>query len=108
MRALDYLSEQQLLEVKAQGVRNRYTLLKRCDDLDGLAAQLHAKSVEREQRDIARLGEVIELANHDSCQVAALCHHFGETLGEPCGHCTWCNNERRAVSLPRSPEQRAG
>lgn len=100
VRALDYLSEQQLLEVKAQGVRNRYTLRKPCDDLDGLAERLNANSVEREQREIARLRQVIELASHDGCHVAALCRHFGETLSEPCGHCTWCNNDHRAISLP--------
>jgi ATP-dependent DNA helicase RecQ len=103
VRALDYLGEQQLLEVRAQGVRNRYTRRKPCDDLDGLAERLHANSVKREQREIARLQQVVELVGHDGCHVAALCRHFGETLNEACGHCTWCNNDHRAVSIPARP-----
>ena len=28
-----------------------------------------------------------------------LCEHFDSPLETPCGHCSWCNNER-AVTLP--------
>ena len=103
VRALDHLGEQELLEVRAQGVRNRYMCRKPSSDLDGLAERLHANSVEREQGEISRLQKVVEIASHDGCQVAALCRHFGETLSEPCGHCTWCNNDHHAVSLPARP-----
>ncbi len=37
LRAVDYLSERQLLEVKAQGVRRRYKRLKTAADVDALA-----------------------------------------------------------------------
>lgn len=41
VRALDYLGEQQMLEVKAQGVRHRYRRLKNPDDPARLAVSLH-------------------------------------------------------------------
>lgn len=88
--AVDFLGEQGWLELKAEGVRNRYRLLRRPDDLDALAARLHARTVERERRELERLDQVIALSHLQDCQVRSLCNHFGEVRTEPCGHCTWC------------------
>ncbi|HYG65213.1 MAG TPA: RecQ family ATP-dependent DNA helicase [Thermoanaerobaculia bacterium] len=90
VRALDWLGEQKLLEVRSAGLRYRYRWLRRPQDLDGLAESLHRRTLEREEREIARLDQVLELAAHDGCQTAFLCAHFGETLPHPCGHCSWC------------------
>jgi ATP-dependent DNA helicase RecQ len=90
VRALDYLAEQQLLELQVAGVRNRFRRLQMPDDLPSLAAELYARSVDREEREIARLHQVIEFVEQDACQVAALCRHFGEPRDEACGHCSWC------------------
>jgi ATP-dependent DNA helicase RecQ len=103
VRALDYLGEQQMLEVRAQGVRNRYRRERSCDDLPALVERLYRKTLEREQREIARLHQVLELASRDGCQWLALCEHFGERRAEPCGHCAWCNAGRRAVVIPERP-----
>ena len=40
VRALDYLAEQGLLEVRAEGVRHRFSILRRPDDLDRLTDTL--------------------------------------------------------------------
>jgi ATP-dependent DNA helicase RecQ len=103
VRALDYLGEKQELQVKAQGVRNRYRRRKPCDDLDGLVERLHHKALEREQRDIARLQQVLDLAGQQGCQWEALCSYFGETLAEPCGHCTSCMRGEQRVEIPARP-----
>jgi len=107
VRALDYLGEQGWLELQAEGTRNQYTRLKSPANLDALAGDLHRRTVERERRDVGRLHQVLDWVKHDSCQVAALCQHFGETLSKPCGHCTWCLNEHRPVSLGKHADQRA-
>jgi len=99
LRALDYFAEQGLLEVRAEGLRHRYRWLRRPDDVDELVGSLHRRTVEHEEREIARVGEVLELAGMDGCQTVWLCAHFGETLAEPCGHCTWCRNGGRPVEL---------
>ncbi|MFL6235309.1 MAG: hypothetical protein ACJ76N_19395 [Thermoanaerobaculia bacterium] len=54
MRALDYLAEQGLLEVRAAGLRHPYRWLRRPGDLDALAGSLHQRTLERETREIAR------------------------------------------------------
>ncbi len=102
VRALDYLSQQMLLEVKVEGVRQTYRVLKRPADGRALAGSLFEQLAERERREIARLKQVLELAGYDGCQVARLCEHFGERRSQPCGHCSWClNNRRPIVLLPR-------
>ncbi|MFL6197499.1 MAG: ATP-dependent DNA helicase RecQ [Thermoanaerobaculia bacterium] len=107
VRALDYLAEQGLLEVRAAGLRHPYRWLRRPpdqNDLDALASSLHQRTLERETREIARLDQVLTLAGHDSCQTAFLAAHFGERLPHPCGHCSWCENGGKpAKLLPPSP-----
>ncbi len=93
VRALDYLGEQQMLELKVAGVRNRYRRLKSPKDMTALAAQLHESSLQREAREIGRLQQVVDWIEGDACQVAALCEHFDAPLEQPCGHCTWCEQK---------------
>ncbi len=100
VRALDYLGELQLLELRAEGVRHRFRKLRSPTDLDTLAKTLHARTLDRERREIERLAQFVELISHDGCQAARLGTHFGEQLDGPCGHCTWCLNQRQPVFLP--------
>jgi len=103
VRALDYLAEQSLLEVRAAGLRHPYRWLRRPGDLDEMAKSLHRHTVERETREIARLDQVLTLAAHDGCQTAFLAAHFGEHLPHPCGHCSWCENGKPAKLFPAPP-----
>lgn len=98
--ALQYLEEQKMLTLKAEGVRSRYR--RRCapDNLDELARSLHQRTLEREAREIARLRQVLELAGHNGCLVSRLGEHFGEPLRKPCGHCSWCLNDHRPAMIP--------
>jgi ATP-dependent DNA helicase RecQ len=103
VRALDYLGDQQMLVVRVQGVRNRYRRAKPCQNLPALAEQLHGKTVEREQREISRLRQVLKLAEHNGCHWRELCRYFGETLAAACGHCAWCQNGQQPVAVPQRP-----
>jgi ATP-dependent DNA helicase RecQ len=99
VRALDYLAEQNLLEVRAAGLRHPYRWLRRPTDLEEIAQSLHQRTLERETREIARLDQVLTLATHDGCQTAFLAAHFGELLSHPCGHCSWCENGGKPAKL---------
>lgn len=90
VRALDYLGEQKLLELKVSGVRNSYRRLKSPPDIDALADELYQRAVLREEKDIERIHQVLEIASAQQCQVSKLGEYFGEPLTEPCGHCSWC------------------
>lgn len=92
IRALDYLGERKLLEIKSVGVRYRYQVCRQPAALDTLADKLHQRMRKREAADIARLQQVLSLAKHKTCQTAVLAEYFGETLNGPCGHCSGCLN----------------
>jgi ATP-dependent DNA helicase RecQ len=98
VRALDYLGERGWLKVDVSGTRHRYRRLRAPSDARALGESLHARSVARERQEIARLGQVVELAEHPGCQVAMLCQYFGETRVKPCGHCTRCLGYDRAAT----------
>lgn len=95
--ALDYLSEKEMLELKVTGVRNRFRCLKRPSSIDELVGQLHAQVVQREERELARLNQMMELIERDGCQVAELCRYFGQQLETNCGHCSWCEGQSATV-----------
>ena len=92
IRALDYLGERKLLEIKSAGVRYRYQVCRQPVEFDALADKLHQRMRKREAADIARLQQVLALARHKDCQTAVLAAYFGETLKGPCGHCSGCLN----------------
>lgn len=112
IRALDWLGEQQMLEVKVAGIRHRYERLKVPADMSGLADSLHQRMSRREQAEIGRLQQVLDLAGADSCQTTMLAAHFAETMAKPCGHCSWCLQGRQNVptreeaALPEGLEHR--
>ena len=98
VRALDYLGERGWLKVDVSGARHRYRRLRAPSDLAALAESLHARSIVRERQELARLRQVVALAEHPGCQVALLCKHFGEARVKPCGHCTRCLGGDRAAT----------
>ncbi len=100
VRALDYLAEQQWLELKAEGVRQRYRRLRMPDDFSALAGKLHERTLQREKSEIGRLRQVLDLVRHDGCQVAALGAHFAEASDRPCGHCSWCLAGQKPARVP--------
>lgn len=106
IRALDYLAEQQHLELKVVGVRHRFRLLKKPENTAKLALALYEKALQREQREIARLRQVVALVERDGCQVAALGTHFGDVQEQPCGHCSWCLHGKKPSQVPSRPEPR--
>ena len=100
--ALDYLGEQGMLEVKAAGVRNRYTVLKYPDSTEELARTLSDDAAKREAREIFRLQEVMDWIRLDQCQTSALCERFDEALEKECGHCNYCQT-RTPVAVASAP-----
>ena len=97
IRALDWLGEQQLLEVKVAGIRHRYQCLQQPASTGELAMELQRRILEREQAEIQRLHLVLKLITMDNCQTNALTAHFGEQREQPCGHCSWCQRGKSEI-----------
>ena len=104
VKALDYLGERGMLEVKAAGVRHRYSILRRPSDLEELTARMVERAAQREQAELARLGDVLDFIQCDGCQVSYLNAHFHEPLPSPCGHCSWCLDGNRPTVMPARPD----
>ncbi len=84
------------------GVRNGYKLKKDPGDLKQLTAALVEKFQVREQSDLARLRQVLNLSAHRGCLTGYLTKHFGETLPQPCGHCDRCRGiPARTIKRPK-------
>ncbi len=90
VRAVEVLEERGLVELRASDIRQRYTRLQPEADIEALIAALMERFLHREGQEIARIGQVLELVEHDGCQTNALVGYFGENRPSPCGHCTFC------------------
>ncbi|HEX2190010.1 MAG TPA: RecQ family zinc-binding domain-containing protein, partial [Longimicrobiaceae bacterium] len=73
-------------------------------DAEALADELVERFARREAAEVARVGQVVELVEHDGCQTNFLLAYFGEARDEPCGHCTWCETGAPTRFPPR-PER---
>jgi ATP-dependent DNA helicase RecQ len=102
VRAIEVMEQRGMVEVKAGDVRTPYVRLPGAWDVDEIAEELSARFQKREDQEIARLRQVVDLVEHESCQVNALVGYFGEERAEPCGHCTWCLTKQRQRIPPAS------
>src|SRR4051794_19804130 len=104
--ALGYLEQQGLVELKVADVRQRSTVLEQPPSPPELRDRLAERFDRREQSEAERIERVVALVEHDGCQVQALVGYFGETLTEPCGHCSYCltGAARRLPEPAATPE----
>ncbi len=93
VKAIDYMVEQNWLEVKVADLVHGYRWLRRIEQAKLLADDLFERLAKREKSEIDRLDEVFEIAIARSCQANQLSAHFGEQRAEPCGQCSACNGE---------------
>ena len=93
VRMLGVLEEAGLAEVQARDVRHNYEVIQPAGSPQQtwlVASELHRRFEKREERELARLQEVLAFAASESCQWRVLCARFGQTLTEPCGACSSC------------------
>lgn len=101
VRALHYLEEHQLVEIRTADAHLRFTrLVPAPGDVESLVDTLVQRFERREQQEVARIQQVLQLVTHTGCQTAALVGYFGETLSGPCGHCTSCDTGRPQSLAP--------
>ncbi|MDB4943533.1 MAG: hypothetical protein JWP97_3067 [Labilithrix sp.] len=99
VRALEYLEQQGWAELRPSDLRHRFTRLADREDAPRLAEELAQRFDKREAGEMARVRQVLDLVTADACQSALLAQHFGETLSEACGSCTYCRTGH-AQQLP--------
>jgi hypothetical protein len=60
----------------------------------------------REEQDLQRTKDVIDLVTDESCLSRGLAKYFGddsEGLSPECGHCSWCEKHQPITIVPRQP-----
>lgn len=103
IRAVEYLNEQNWVEVQTSDLVHGYRWRRRIEDAKTLADDLHDRLAQREQSEIRRLDEVFALARAECCQSDWLATHFGESLEDTCGHCSYCLDEGPWTIPERQP-----
>jgi ATP-dependent DNA helicase RecQ len=92
IRALEDMEERHCVELQATDVRHSYWFVRRPHNVQELVGVLTERFARREQQEVARVSQVIDLVMENNCQTNALIRYFGELRDTPCGHCTWCKN----------------
>jgi ATP-dependent DNA helicase RecQ len=101
IRALEYFEQQGWVELDVADLRYQYSFFKRPEQPARLIADLTNRFQQREQREVKRISQVLNLVIRDGCQTNALVEYFGESRKTACGHCTWCSTGR-SQRLPKS------
>ncbi|QQL45006.1 RecQ family ATP-dependent DNA helicase [Sulfuriroseicoccus oceanibius] len=97
--ALTYLEEAGDIALRLTGVRQGYRLIRKPDNLRDVGRRMNERFAHREQSDLDRIAQVVELAEQSGCITNFLTSHFGESLDQPCGHCCRCRGTS-ATPLP--------
>jgi len=111
LKALTWLQEAGEIELKPSGSRQRFRLCADAARRDPqvVAEQMEKMFSEREARDVARLRQVVALAEHRGCLTRWLLRYFGQELQEDCGTCTSCLEKKKGITdesprpIPRTP-----
>lgn len=109
LKALHYLEETKAIELKPSGVRHRFRLLPGAGarSPSEVAQWLAGLFLQREEKDLGRLQQVLDLAEESGCLTRHLLAYFGEGLSADCGHCENClAPPGKSIPLPRrAPSQ---
>ena len=100
VRAVEYLDQEGLVELQVADVRQQYSIIRTPADVAELASVLAKRFERREQQEIGRVAQVLDLVLRDGCQTNALVGYFGQVREAPCNHCTWCRTHT-AQQLPK-------
>ncbi len=111
LKALTYLQESGDIELKPSGSRQKYRLAEDAHRRDPkeITKKMQQLFVEREARDVERLGEVLNFAQHRGCLTRWLLNYFGEAMETDCGNCTSCKEREKGLTdeSPREIPQSA-
>jgi ATP-dependent DNA helicase RecQ len=103
VRAVEYLEQQGWVELQVADVRQQYSILRRPADVQELISVLAKRFERREQQEVARVSQVVDLVIEGTCQTNALVGYFGEVRDTPCGHCASCRSGKPQVLLSPRP-----
>ena len=108
VRAMELLEERGVARVTVADLRQKFQLRQPEADAQVLVDSLLARFARREEVEVRRIADVLDLVQRPSCQTNALNAYFGQERSEPCGHCSFCATGRAAVIPPEAPRPPLG
>ncbi|HLS27563.1 MAG TPA: RecQ family ATP-dependent DNA helicase [Opitutales bacterium] len=102
VRALTHLEEKGDLTLKVAGLRLGYRIESPPKNLSDLKEMLIERFEKREENDLLRVKQILELSQSSDCLVRKLLLHFGEKIKNDCGDCDRCLGEAKPGKLPGS------
>lgn len=102
--------DDKVIDLQAGGVINIYRIMNKLPstavEKQDITDKLYRELELREQQELQRMQQVIDLITGESCFSKALAWHFGDYLQDEvqeCGHCTWCETKKpvEQVTPPR-------
>jgi ATP-dependent DNA helicase RecQ len=100
VRALEFLEQKGWAEIRPSDLRHRFVRVEMPDATSRLVGEIARRFTAREDAEMARVRQVLDLVTANGCQSAILALHFGETLAKPCGHCSFCRAGRAQALAP--------
>jgi hypothetical protein len=110
IRKLNDWNEMGVIELRAKGLLRVYRVLKKLpstdDEIRTLTTEIYSKLQGREQDNLKRTDQILDLITGKVCFSKTLARHFGDDLDgkEECGHCTWCFTHQ-AIPLVQIPKK---
>jgi ATP-dependent DNA helicase RecQ len=99
--ALDYFDANGWIELQPKTSVEVFAVTQPDFPLEETADRLFERFIARQDYEIRRIGQMIELLEAPGCLAAGLSAYFGEQLAQPCGTCTPCRSAG-AVRLPEA------
>jgi len=97
MTALEWFDEHGLIELQAKQAVERFDIVNRDFDLSSLSDKLYQLFINKEQTEIKRIHQMLEMFESDRCISKQLAAYFGENLNmASCGHCSVCQSGARS------------
>ena len=94
VKALEYLQDQQCIELEAKGSVDVYAVNSQVLDGSTLASDLHANFHDKESKEIARIQQLIRFFELNRCLSSNLARYFDDVnVPEHCGHCSVCSGQ---------------
>jgi superfamily II DNA helicase RecQ len=103
-------NESNVLELKVTGVEDTYKVIKAlpktATEIEKLTDEIFSVMGKREQDDLERTEQMLELISRPACFSKSLARHFGDDLPDnkkECGHCQWCLTHKAVMRDKRPP-----
>jgi len=100
--ALDYFDEKGWIELQPKSSVEVFEIVDRNFDAVKITKRLADLFGNKEINDVRRIHKMISLFESSGCLAMKLSKHFGETIPQPCGNCSYCLTGKSST-LPVEP-----